>query len=768
MLAKVKRLIFDWPAVLSIGEQQRLSFVRLLALFIYTTDHRQRSCLVMLDESTSAINIDTELQIYKTMVSLGIWYVTISHRQSLIDYHHKHLKLHKNTEYQQSESNNELIISMEKEVEEEIVTDELNNPCLAGQQSDNPMITSMNDIPPFKSSSSLFHQIKEIWSLIHLPFDLNNDDGRKLRRETYLFWLCAFIWLGVYCYLGYRLATQTGTIFQVLGDYAGEKITIDQARSKIKGDSLILTGYILGVAISYSLIISSGQIISSLYTKRQLLSIGHLLFQYDTMYHSKHVTLIPNMLSHDLHEFNTQLFHFLFGSIYYNGILGTIVQLIPYTALLLQHNGKNNTIIIYVWQIVFMIILIVTIIPFYRSNVKFETYFSHFVNQQKRVELQSEQIVLSDRSVMDTEQNQLKEKLAQSFGAQIKTGLFYGLYVGISSFSGYGGVVIKYAIPSALYFYFTKNITTDMATSIITLTVYSGYIQNTFGNFNSLGQPFTQLCTLANRVITVLAQLKVLNKTHHHLQLKELELKRRIYVENDDNILSLINVNIRISQTSHLLIQQLNFVLESKTSSLIITGPSGCGKSSLLRLLAGLNYNLTYDNDDEELTEISCIKILSKQSMLFLPQQIHLIEGTLREQLSYLKQAKYGVSLLTIQNDEEEQSYQLLKQFNLHHLIARYTWDTRQLWSKILSVGEQQRLIIVCSLLIGSDRIKCFVLDETTSGCDEQTERSIYNALKQSTIQYITVSHRHELIKYHTHQLTIDPKQQIYKFQKLC
>ncbi|CAF1528590.1 unnamed protein product, partial [Didymodactylos carnosus] len=219
-------------------------------------------------------------------------------------------------------------------------------------------------------------------------------------------------------------------------------------------------------------------------------------------------------------------------------------------------------------------------------------------------------------------------------------------------------------------------------------------------------------------------QLKVLNKSHHYLQLKELELNRRIYVDNDDNILSLINVNIRISQTSHLLIQQLNFVLESKTSSLIITGPSGCGKSSLLRLLAGLNYNLTDDNDDEELIETSCIKILSKQSIL-------------------LKQAKYGDSLLTIQKDEEHQSYQLLKQFNLHHLIDRYTWDTRQLWSKILSVGEQQRLIIVCSLLIGSDQIKCFVLDETTSGCDEQTERSIYNSLKQSPIQYITVSHRH-------------------------
>jgi ABC-type uncharacterized transport system fused permease/ATPase subunit len=44
---------------------------------------------------------------------------------------------------------------------------------------------------------------------------------------------------------------------------------------------------------------------------------------------------------------------------------------------------------------------------------------------------------------------------------------------------------------------------------------------------------------------------------------------------------------------------------------------SGCEKSSLLRLLAGLQYNLT-DN--------SSIIIPSRSSTIFIPQQIYLIE----------------------------------------------------------------------------------------------------------------------------------------------
>jgi ABC-type uncharacterized transport system fused permease/ATPase subunit len=46
---------------------------------------------------------------------------------------------------------------------------------------------------------------------------------------------------------------------------------------------------------------------------------------------------------------------------------------------------------------------------------------------------------------------------------------------------------------------------------------------------------------------------------------------------------------------------------------------------------------------------------------------------------------------------------------------------------------------------------------------DELTEKIIYEYLKNSNIQYISISHRNQLIKYHTHQLIINPKTQSYE-----
>ena len=252
----------------------------------------------------------------------------------------------------------------------------------------------------------------------------------------------------------------------------------------------------------------------------------------------------------------------------------------------------------------------------------------------------------------------------------------------------------------------------------------------------------------------------------YHRQLRALELSsgRRVEIQSDHSIQNksfiLDKVDVTIpSAPSTVLIRSLSFALNTP-SSLIVTGSSGCGKSSLLRLLAGLQYNVT-DN--------SSLTVPSRSAIIFIPQQVYLIEGTLREQLNYFRQTR-NMSLYT--NDQKLRD--LLSKFNLSHLIDRYTFDSSvQLWSRTLSLGEQQRLIIVVALLtllppIDSDTpVKYFILDETTAGCDELTEKTIYEYLQNSNIQYISISHRVQLIKYHTHQLIINPKNQSYELIQL-
>mgnify|MGYP000156210685 CR=1 FL=1 len=69
----------DWSKVLSLGEQQRLAFARVL----YNAPQ-----VVVLDESTSALDLDSERAMYGLLANeLGATYISIGHRPSLLAYH---------------------------------------------------------------------------------------------------------------------------------------------------------------------------------------------------------------------------------------------------------------------------------------------------------------------------------------------------------------------------------------------------------------------------------------------------------------------------------------------------------------------------------------------------------------------------------------------------------------------------------------------------------------------------------------------------------
>ncbi|KVI10344.1 AAA+ ATPase domain-containing protein [Cynara cardunculus var. scolymus] len=74
----------EWSSVLSLGEQQRLAFARLLL---------SRPDLVLLDESTSALDEANEAHLYEKIDAAGITYISIGHRTSLRKFHKKTLRI---------------------------------------------------------------------------------------------------------------------------------------------------------------------------------------------------------------------------------------------------------------------------------------------------------------------------------------------------------------------------------------------------------------------------------------------------------------------------------------------------------------------------------------------------------------------------------------------------------------------------------------------------------------------------------------------------
>jgi vitamin B12/bleomycin/antimicrobial peptide transport system ATP-binding/permease protein len=83
----------DWSDVLSLGEQQRVAFAR---LFI------TRPRYAILDEATSALDIKNEENLYQHLVETGRTYISVGHRQTLVNYHHLLLKLLENGKWEMS------------------------------------------------------------------------------------------------------------------------------------------------------------------------------------------------------------------------------------------------------------------------------------------------------------------------------------------------------------------------------------------------------------------------------------------------------------------------------------------------------------------------------------------------------------------------------------------------------------------------------------------------------------------------------------------
>ena len=72
--------VADWSHVLSVGEQQRLAFVRA---------HVQKPLWLFLDEATSALDEDTEARMYELLGAKlsSTTVVSVGHRSTLNKYH---------------------------------------------------------------------------------------------------------------------------------------------------------------------------------------------------------------------------------------------------------------------------------------------------------------------------------------------------------------------------------------------------------------------------------------------------------------------------------------------------------------------------------------------------------------------------------------------------------------------------------------------------------------------------------------------------------
>ncbi|WP_427309894.1 ABC transporter ATP-binding protein/permease [Cupriavidus sp. H39] len=194
--------------------------------------------------------------------------------------------------------------------------------------------------------------------------------------------------------------------------------------------------------------------------------------------------------------------------------------------------------------------------------------------------------------------------------------------------------------------------------------------------------------------------------------------------------LALEHVTLQTPNQERTLVTDLSVSIDPG-QGLLIVGASGGGKSSLMRAIAGLWNSGTG-------------RILRPvpQDMLFLPQHPYMVVGSLRSQLLYPNHIGRQIP--------DDELLRLLDTVNLRDIAGRFGGlDTEVDWSKVLSLGEQQRLTIARVLLA---RPRYVMLDEATSALDISNEEALYQLLDGLQATLVSVSHRPTLLKYH-HQV---------------
>ncbi|HWR42862.1 MAG TPA: ABC transporter ATP-binding protein/permease [Sporomusa sp.] len=285
--------------------------------------------------------------------------------------------------------------------------------------------------------------------------------------------------------------------------------------------------------------------------------------------------------------------------------------------------------------------------------------------------------------------------------------------------SGYGQIAIIFPLVVAMPRYFAKEIQIG---GLLQTSQAFGKVQDSLSFFVESYATMAEWKAVVDRLTGFIGNMQ---------QVSGLPQSSSIIRMGSAQALTVSELNIDLPDGRRIL-SGLNLSIQAG-EALLVAGPSGSGKSTLLRTLSGL---WPYAQGSIALPEV--------ESMLFLPQKSYLPLGTLRDTLLYPGLGQH-VSDQDIANAMS---------------LCKLDWLKNQLdqvedWSRVLSLGEQQRIAFVRALL---HKPGWLFMDEATSALDEPTERVLYTLLRErlANTALVSIGHRNTLNMYHKKKLTLD------------
>ncbi|KAL9548323.1 hypothetical protein MBANPS3_005729 [Mucor bainieri] len=255
--------------------------------------------------------------------------------------------------------------------------------------------------------------------------------------------------------------------------------------------------------------------------------------------------------------------------------------------------------------------------------------------------------------------------------------------------------------------------------------------------FSTIIEQSTKLSDLAGFTARVGELLEALDQVA--VEIEKMETEHPVRKEEQSDTIEFENVSL-FSPRSKLIVHDLNLKIY-QGDHVAFVGPNGSGKTSILRALACL-----WPCSEGR---VHVPKVIMGKDIIFLPQMPYLIEGSLRDQIVYPNTTPAA----KITDQEIVQLLQMVRLSHLSGLVKSYDTVYGQEWSKMLSPGEQQRLVFA-RIFYWKPRFA--VLDEATSAMDKDTEDYLYEALINMGTSVISVSHHPNVIEYHSTIVRLD------------
>ena len=402
------------------------------------------------------------------------------------------------------------------------------------------------------------------------------------------------------------------------------------------------------------------------------------------------------------------------------GVIDAVTSMISYTILLWGLAGPMSLLGIEIPRamvyLVFAYVIFTTLIAFWlgkpliRLNFANEKLNANYRYSLIRVKEYAESIAFYAGEKVE------KSRLYEQFRAVIDN--MWDIVFRALKFSGFNLVVSQISVVFPLLIqvsrYFEKQI--KLGDLMQTLQVF-GKLHSNLSFFRNTYDSFAEYKATLDR----------LTGFHYSVEAAQKQSKTDITDHPTDVIFQHLSVK---SPMGKILIKDLNLTL-TQGNSLLIQGQSGVGKTTLLRTIAGL---WSYAEG-----KIFC----PQHNTLFLSQRPYLPQGNLLTALYYPD---------TTENVDLAKITRVLEQVQLAHLQDRL--EQEQDWSRILSLGEQQRLAFARLLL---HKPTVAFLDEASASLDEGMEYAMYRLIREElpNTTIISVGHRSTLVPLHQQQLEL-------------